>query len=343
MQRAAPWILLLILASGCTGVGSRADREGPKAKEWMGPMPIPIKSAAPQPDRDDETRSAVLDTPPIVLLEHPNGGNRLIAGALQEVRWSVFDNNPAPQGARLEVSADDGATWSLIEGALPNTGVYSWILPVQTGDSYRIRISVTDESGQTGADASDTAFQVVAPPEGHEPTRPTDPSMGIADLHLRGKGKGPIDPARARYREGLQLAQEGRWEAAVRSLRASIELDPRNPDPYTVLGKVFLDMGNYDDAVTILGEGLKTLESPVARINLGIAHYGRRDPYRAIEEFQRALQLAPQVAEGHLYLGLVLAEMGRKGEARGHLEQAVSLAPGTRVAARALSAMGSVE
>lgn len=48
---------------------------------------------------------------------------------------------------------------------------------------------------------------------------------------------------------------------------------------------------------------------------------------QAVEEFTRALALRPGDAESHCDLGMILARQGRMSEAKGHLDQAVRLAP----------------
>jgi tetratricopeptide (TPR) repeat protein len=65
-----------------------------------------------------------------------------------------------------------------------------------------------------------------------------------------------------------------------------------------------------------------------AVINLGTLHYEQGDFEKAAESFSRAVELDPENALAQFNLGSLLEELGQLETARGHLRQAVRLDPG---------------
>jgi TolB-like protein len=66
---------------------------------------------------------------------------------------------------------------------------------------------------------------------------------------------------------------------------------------------------------------------PWARLALGFSHMLRRQHEDAVEELRAALDLNPNFALGHAFLGLALAYGAKGAEAVGHLETAMRLSP----------------
>jgi tetratricopeptide (TPR) repeat protein len=66
---------------------------------------------------------------------------------------------------------------------------------------------------------------------------------------------------------------------------------------------------------------------PWAYFALGFVAFKRRGTDDAVEQFQRALDLNPNFAAAHGYLGLALALGGRTDQAIAHSEQAIRMSP----------------
>jgi tetratricopeptide (TPR) repeat protein len=66
---------------------------------------------------------------------------------------------------------------------------------------------------------------------------------------------------------------------------------------------------------------------PWAHLALGFVAYTKRSTDEAVEEFQHALELNPNFAAAHGYLGLALALAGRCEAAIAHGEQAIRMSP----------------
>ena len=66
---------------------------------------------------------------------------------------------------------------------------------------------------------------------------------------------------------------------------------------------------------------------PWAHLALGFVAFTRRRTDEAIEEFRRALDLNPNFAAAHGFLGCALAFDGRSDQAKDHIEQAIRMSP----------------
>jgi adenylate cyclase len=66
---------------------------------------------------------------------------------------------------------------------------------------------------------------------------------------------------------------------------------------------------------------------PWAHLSLGYVAYTRRHTEEAVEEFQRALNLNPNFAAAHCYLGCALAMDGQSERAIDHISQGIRMSP----------------
>jgi len=104
---------------------------------------------------------------PIVTVSQPNGGEVLLAGITYEVMWNASDSGGIrTDGITIRYSTDGGASWSLIEGGLSNSGSYYWIPPVLSSATCKISIEAMDVVGRTGSDMSNGNFIILKEPGG---------------------------------------------------------------------------------------------------------------------------------------------------------------------------------
>lgn len=97
---------------------------------------------------------------PQVTLYHPNGGEIFMVGDPDTVRWSASDNI-AVDSIVMELSDDDGATWSFIACPDPAESSYAWTIPARHSTECRVRMRIFDQGLNTGADVSDSVFAIV--------------------------------------------------------------------------------------------------------------------------------------------------------------------------------------
>jgi hypothetical protein len=90
-------------------------------------------------------------------LTRPNGGEILIVGTQQIITW----NAPSGGSVRIELSRDDGVTWEILFGSVPNDGSQVWTVAGAVSPTCRIRLTFLDDDA---VDVSDGAFFVTATP-----------------------------------------------------------------------------------------------------------------------------------------------------------------------------------
>lgn len=96
---------------------------------------------------------------PLILLS-PNGGERIIAGSVFDMRWRTYES-VIIENVLLDYSTDDGENWTGID-AVPNTGSYDWNVPIV--DSHRCLVRVTDSDNPATSDTSYKAFSIIMCP-----------------------------------------------------------------------------------------------------------------------------------------------------------------------------------
>jgi tetratricopeptide (TPR) repeat protein len=97
-------------------------------------------------------------------------------------------------------------------------------------------------------------------------------------------------------------------EAQVSSRRAEAERDPSNPGPRVQLGNLYFDAGRYADAITWYTEALKLAPNNAdVSTDLGISYYYTNQPDRALEQFNRSLEIDPKHTKTMLNIGVVRA------------------------------------
>ena len=126
---------------------------------------------------------------------------------------------------------------------------------------------------------------------------------------------------------GIELADRGWLDEAIKEFRKAIELDPGSAHAHDNLATVYSEKKLYREALT---EYLTALslepDSATAHYNLAcfLASHGAD---MAVAEYGDALHLDPEYPDAHLNLGLTLADQGKIDEAVKALGRAIELAP----------------
>ncbi len=130
---------------------------------------------------------------------------------------------------------------------------------------------------------------------------------------------------------GLVLAEAGRHQEAVRTLRRVFEHDPRNPEAHQNLARAALLREDWSAVVESARAALELNDAlPLAWNYLGVALYNQRQPSAALDAWRRAVELAPSDFDLLYNLAIVSAEQGRLDEARRALRRFVDEAPPER-------------
>ncbi|MDX2197475.1 MAG: Ig-like domain-containing protein [Phycisphaerae bacterium] len=108
-------------------------------------------------------------TPPTVTVLSPNGGEAVTGNQPTTITWSATD----PSGIALvdiDLSLDNGATWTPLARDLLNTGSTQWFPANRPTTSARVRVLALDNAQNRGSDTSNAGFTVARPLGGRVPT-----------------------------------------------------------------------------------------------------------------------------------------------------------------------------
>ncbi len=95
-----------------------------------------------------------------IIILSPDGGEFLIAGDNAEIKWK-YNTVPA---VKIEISTDNGNTWSEVANTVASTFSYNWRVPYTAADQAKIKI--TDISDNSNNDISANTFKIVQPAAG---------------------------------------------------------------------------------------------------------------------------------------------------------------------------------
>ena len=137
--------------------------------------------------------------------------------------------------------------------------------------------------------------------------------------------KDPIAASDAHNSRGIELADRGWLEEAIKEFQKAIDLDPESAHAHDNLATVYMEKKQFEKA---LGEYLKALaiepDSPTAHYNLAcfLSTHGAE---MAVEEFKTAIELEPEYPDAHLNLGMTYADQGEMEEAEKEFKAAIDL------------------
>jgi tetratricopeptide (TPR) repeat protein len=115
--------------------------------------------------------------------------------------------------------------------------------------------------------------------------------------------------AQARY-------QEGDLQQALKAAQRANQLDVTSLPTYLLLGQIYADMGNHDEAVKALDLYLKyKSDDSVAYLLLGKMEFENQDYEDAIDAMDKAIALNRNERESYLYRFLSNVELGHGDQA----------------------------
>lgn len=134
--------------------------------------------------------------------------------------------------------------------------------------------------------------------------------------------------ARAQYQKALEYADKGLWPAAILELNKARQLEPGNPEVLTELGIAHAERHEWKQAFTVLRKAVVLAPSSVrAHYTLALT-LDRADPGKGagIPEYRKVLKLDPRHVDSLINLGIDWGDQN-PGEARSLFERAIRLAP----------------
>ena len=131
---------------------------------------------------------------------------------------------------------------------------------------------------------------------------------------------------------GIELADRGWFDEAVREFKRAIELDPDAAHAWDNLATVYAEKGLFRDAVRAYLTAIDLEpQSPTAHHNLASFLASHADEW-AVREYKECIEIEWDYPDAHLNLGLTLAERGQFAEAIAEYQHALQLNPKDPVA-----------
>lgn len=126
---------------------------------------------------------------------------------------------------------------------------------------------------------------------------------------------------------GIELADRGWLDEAVKEFKKAIELDPQSAHAHDNLATVYAEKKWYREA---LEEYLLAIrldpDNPTGHYNLA-CFLSAHAADMAVSEYRAAIEQDPDYPDAHLNLGLTYADQGLLEEARAELQVAIELEP----------------
>jgi MSHA biogenesis protein MshN len=138
----------------------------------------------------------------------------------------------------------------------------------------------------------------------------------------------PTRSAEAEFQRAAALIERGRIEEATASLRSAVALDPRNEAARQTLAVLLIESRALDEAETVLADGLR-LNPAQANFALVLARLrlDRGDPGGALAVLREHGAAAAANPEYRAFVAALLQRLGRHGEAIDEYQAALKLAP----------------
>jgi len=142
----------------------------------------------------------------------------------------------------------------------------------------------------------------------------------------------PDDPT-VHYYLGIAYERKGFAEDAFREFQKAIALKPDYSEAHNFLGTMYLTRGNYDEAIVSFNRALVNplYETPsVPLYNMGRAYKAKGDPKGAYASFSEAIRKEPNshlMFALELNLGVIDYQEGSYRESEKHLARSIELAP----------------
>jgi tetratricopeptide (TPR) repeat protein len=167
---------------------------------------------------------------------------------------------------------------------------------------------------------------------------PTEKEQERAEIYyklgLQAQENGHIQEALSEYQRAVELDPDyadahnamgillhlsyKRFAEAIRHYEKALEVRPTFSEARTNMANVYLDQGQYEQAIKLYEQVLNDMLYPtpfIAQGNMGWAYYKKGDTEKALENIKAAVTLNPNFCLGFKNLGLIHEQMGKTEEA----------------------------
>ncbi len=294
---------------------------------------------------------------PVVKLTSFKGANLrpLGQGTPQKITWEATDNNMAQRPITIELSLNDGATWTnILVTDFQNSGVYPWTVAKYNLDGKdprkcRIRITALDLLGNKGSDVSDVfALDSIAPVTKIKIRRWQDDAEGMAEKSIKNNIK--LAPQQGLMRTPDKTVDEYLSEAvaalnmkdyftAENMAKKALDIDPNNYMVHALFGRVYLKQEKRTKAINSYARSIELNNNyQTSHIGLGISYFetgravaaednmkARTYFKKAALEYEAAVGILPDTWDEHFNLGYIYARLQRYEDAIAYFTKALPL------------------
>jgi tetratricopeptide (TPR) repeat protein len=119
-------------------------------------------------------------------------------------------------------------------------------------------------------------------------------------------------PATGDYQRGIELFDAGRYRKAIKSFRAVLRADPKDPQPYLEIGACYSRLGDVKRELAVYDEALAVAPEFVPALNSrGVALLRLNRVEEAVAAFEKALKLQVDYAPAHVNIAIAYSRQGR--------------------------------
>jgi len=128
--------------------------------------------------------------------------------------------------------------------------------------------------------------------------------------------------------KGIALHKAGKLEEAKKIYEEILKKDPNNFDTINLLGVIFLQFKEYDNAITLITKAIDINPvRPALYNNLGATYKELGDYNNAIKNFKKAIELNPNYAGAYNNLGIIFKKNYQYKESYYYYEKSIILNP----------------
>ena len=169
------------------------------------------------------------------------------------------------------------------------------------------------------------------------PSRPPEAVLFLGGMARDKQDKtGKSDEHNSR---GIELADRGWLDEAIREFKKAIELDPDSAHAHDNLATVYSEKKLYAQALEEYLTALR-LEPDSATAHYNLACFLATHAHEmAIEQYKEAIAQDPEYPDAHLNLGMTYADLDQREEAKAEFKAAIELEPADPLARHELAAM----
>lgn len=137
--------------------------------------------------------------------------------------------------------------------------------------------------------------------------------------------KDPLGQSDEHNSRGIELADRGWLDEAIKEFKKAIELDPNSAHAHDNLATVYAEKKQFREALEEYLMAIKLEpDAATAHYNLAVFLSTHGNDF-AVSQYQEAISLEPDYPDAHLNLGLAHADAGRTEEAMKELRTAIEL------------------